>query len=139
MPEPMLYTELPALPDIDKVPPLNRDDFECLAAVRRVLEQHGALQRFGISLLHSHFPLADDEVLIESVDYEDRVLTHYVDSRDRLDGGSLVGTTWRLDDLPESSAEWTEEVEQALAMKLCRNVCEPGPKGHVKRHKEIKN
>jgi hypothetical protein len=34
--------------------------------VREVLAKHGALGRFGLTLLHSHFEVAHDEVLAES-------------------------------------------------------------------------
>jgi hypothetical protein len=62
-----------------------------------VLEQHGALQRFGLTLLHQHFDMGDDEILVESIDVTNRVLT----LRPRPTGatrGVAVETSWRLDD-----------------------------------------
>ena len=47
-------------------------DAACLEDVRRVLAQHQRLDRFGIALLHSHFPLSDDEILLETTDLQKR-------------------------------------------------------------------
>lgn len=60
------------LENIDDVPPIGENDAECLEEIRRVLEKHGSLKRFGIALLHSHFELADDEMLLETTDAEMR-------------------------------------------------------------------
>ena len=124
------------LPDIEDVPPLSAADEECLSAVREVLRQHGALQRFGVALLHSHFPLDADEVLLEEVDVERRVLTHRVASRRDLTEVNVVGTIWRLDDLPED--DWSMVDVQQLAKDLCRNVCAP-ERGHPLQHRPIGN
>ncbi|AJT64543.3 hypothetical protein T261_2872 [Streptomyces lydicus] len=37
-----------------------------------ILEKHGNLERFGLCLLHEHFPLAADEILVEAADAESR-------------------------------------------------------------------
>ncbi|MDT0449491.1 hypothetical protein RM609_10460 [Streptomyces sp. DSM 40473] len=37
-----------------------------------VLEKHGNLDRFGLCLLHDHFPVASDEVLVETHDADAR-------------------------------------------------------------------
>jgi len=60
------------LEHIDHVRPIDEHDADCLEEVRHVLEKHGCLQRFGIALLHSHFGLADDEMLLETTDVEKR-------------------------------------------------------------------
>jgi hypothetical protein len=61
--------------DITEVRPLDESDLPVLDELREVLERHGALDRFGLNLLHDHFPVADDEVLVEVCDTEQRTLT----------------------------------------------------------------
>jgi len=63
------------LPDITEVRPLDSSDLPCLHELREVLERHGALERFGLNLLHDHFELDDDELLMEVSDPETRTLT----------------------------------------------------------------
>jgi hypothetical protein len=61
--------------DIDEVKPLSDDDKQCIAELKDVLERHGALQRFGVTLLQNHFPVYEGEVLVEECDEEARTLT----------------------------------------------------------------
>jgi hypothetical protein len=44
----------------------------CLIEIQEVLKRHGALSRFGVSLLHSYFDLDDDEMMMETTDLETR-------------------------------------------------------------------
>jgi hypothetical protein len=60
------------LPDIDAVAPFGPDDAVCLKEVNEVLRKHNATARFGVSLLHSHFPMAEDEILLEETDVLNR-------------------------------------------------------------------
>src|SRR5437773_800453 len=88
---------LPAVPDIDEVEPVSEKDQVCIQAIREVLEKHGALRRFGITLLHEHFTIAEDEVMMEFVDKEARTLTtRPVKAADYL-ANTSVETVWRLD------------------------------------------
>lgn len=84
-------------PDIDDTPRLADDDRQCMDEVRAVLSRHGKLDHFGLLLLHSHFPVAENELLVETCDRESRVLT--IRPRDRADLGTvrLRETAWRLD------------------------------------------
>jgi hypothetical protein len=114
-------TSLPPLLDIDEVEPLSAADRECLDDVRAVLAEHDALRRFGLTLLHQHFEIADDEVLVEEIDVENRVLTSRPEKISAAD--RAIETSWRLDDL--------------TGMARCRTVCKPDPvswTGHSKRH-----
>ena len=63
-----------SLPSIEDVKEFGPEDVACVGEIRDVLRRHGALQRFGITLLHRHFELAPDEVLVESVDVEHRAI-----------------------------------------------------------------
>lgn len=97
------------LPDIDAVEPLNEADFACLAAIRDVLAQHGRLDRFGITLMHGHFPIGEDEVLVESCDDEARTLTMTIQPAGVVNQGNIVQTAWRLSD--------------GATLAACRNAC----------------
>ncbi len=77
---------------IDNVEPLNDDDEACLAEIRDVLERHGRTQRFGVALLHKHFELNDDELLVEHCDPSTRTLVIRPTNRTSLDETSLVKT-----------------------------------------------
>ncbi len=37
-----------------------------------MLQKHRALSRFGVSLLHSHFDLAEDQMMMETTDLDER-------------------------------------------------------------------
>jgi len=86
------------LPRVDDVDPTTQQDVEVLTAIREVLERYGALNRFGVTLLHSHFDLADDEVLIEKVDPDTRTLTIRPEQLEvTAISDRLLATSWRLD------------------------------------------
>jgi hypothetical protein len=89
--EPELKTYLP---DIDQVSPISEQDENCFEEIRQVLVKHGALNRFGISLLHQHFPMSDDEVLVERIDVENRVLITRPEKRSASD--LATETSWSL-------------------------------------------
>lgn len=61
-----------ALSHIADVQPIGDADAACLDDIRKALQKHGALQRFGVTLLHSHFELAEDETLLETTDLDRR-------------------------------------------------------------------
>ena len=66
---------MPSLPDITEVRPVDESDLGCLLEIRDVLLRHGAVERFGVNLLHDHFPVSEGEVLLEVCDPESRTLT----------------------------------------------------------------
>lgn len=63
------------LPHGDVVEQFSENDRECFEEIRDVLKRHGKLDRFGITLLHKHFELQEDEMLVENVDEENRIQT----------------------------------------------------------------
>ena len=85
------------LPGVDEVEPLNEKDRQLFNELHDVLKRHGALRRFGITLLHQHFEIADDEVLLEQADKKNRrqVITPVKSSS--LKGINVLETSWRLD------------------------------------------
>lgn len=66
-----------ALPDIDLTSAgrLSEDDYICLDEVGRRLVQEQANKRFGVTLLHSHFPVRDDEILVEKAHTDQQLVT----------------------------------------------------------------
>lgn len=60
------------LVDIADVRPIDDSDSPVLEEIRQVLLKHGAVKRFGVSLLHRHFDVADDEFMLETTDEEKR-------------------------------------------------------------------
>lgn len=57
---------------IADVTPIGDADAACLEELRQVLLKHGQTARFGVSLLHSHFDLAPDEMMLEETNVETR-------------------------------------------------------------------
>lgn len=116
--QPMQYASLPELHEVEA---LSDKDAECLGEIREVLLRHGKLDRFAIHLVHKHFDLAEDEILCEFTDSENRVLT--MRPLKRTDATDLVETTWRLAD--------------GAALASCIFACYPvrGAKPpHINRH-----
>ncbi len=65
------------------VKPIDDSDAPVLEAIRSILEQHNCLDRFGITLLHNHFDIDDDEIMMEFTDLEKR--EHRVSPMKRAD------------------------------------------------------
>ncbi|WP_405480534.1 hypothetical protein [Streptomyces sp. NBC_00009] len=67
-------TPRPVLPRFEEAEPLGLEDAVFVQELAAVLEKHGNLERFGLCLLHDHFPLAEGEILAETTDAETRTL-----------------------------------------------------------------
>lgn len=74
---------------------ISTDDLECMQEIRKVLERYDKLDRFGVSLLHQHFPLEPGEVLLERSDFADRSMTLRPAIVDPADTTS-IDTQWYL-------------------------------------------
>ena len=61
-----------AVDDISEVAPISENDDACLSDIQTVLKKYGNLNRFGVTLIHKHFDLADDEIMLETTDEEKR-------------------------------------------------------------------
>jgi len=85
------------LPDISQVEPFSEKDQACVTDIISVLRKHNALKRFGITLLHQHFPIDDDEVFLETCDRENRALTIRPVKKDASRNVPAKHTAWRLD------------------------------------------
>lgn len=95
------------VPNLDDVTPFSEADFECFTELRAVLVRFNALDRFGINLIHRHFDVAEDEVLVEYVDVENRTLT--VKTMKAAEMPPAVETQWHL-----SAGD---------AMQVCHGYC----------------
>lgn len=108
---------MPKLPHISEVEPRSEKDEACFDELRAVLERHGALSRFGITLLHQHFEIGDHEVQVETVDERRRIETARPKRRDDAAISSAIETSWRLD--------------APLGHRYCERYCQQpwGPSG----------
>ena len=86
------------LPAGEKVEPLSMQDKECFKEIRDVLKKHNMLERFGVALLHKHFDIADDEMLVESIDEENRtqIIKPLKKSVVEQMEGQILETCWSL-------------------------------------------
>lgn len=111
------------LTHIKNIQKLSVDDEECLDELRRVLEKHNRLSKFGITLLHKHFDLNPDELLVESCDTNNKTLTakpiKITDLKENRDG--LIETIWRFD---------------GINGKSCQRYCPVDSKGNHYGYKE---
>ena len=89
-----------SLSDIDDVRPIDDSDAPVLDEIRAVLEKHGCLDRFGIALLHRHFDVRADELMLETTNVLAR--EHWVRPVDRAElaakGFSAQSTIVRFDE-----------------------------------------
>ncbi|MFF7978342.1 hypothetical protein ACFZDK_04305 [Streptomyces sp. NPDC007901] len=82
------------LPRFTEAEGLGPADAEFVRDLVGVLAKHGNLDRFGLCLLHDHFPLAEDEVLVETNDPRARTLSIHVEKADRT--GHAKASQWRF-------------------------------------------
>jgi len=86
------------LPDIQDVAPFNYSDEACLDEIKMVLEKYKSTSRFGVALLHQHFPIGNDEVLVERNDPTNRRLTIECVKASEVHKLNLMTTVWRFED-----------------------------------------
>lgn len=83
-------------PDIDAVSPLSETDKFCLNEIAKVLSQHKLEGRFGITLLHKHFDISDDEIMLETQDRARRELRSAPVKMTSLRDVPFTETQWRV-------------------------------------------
>lgn len=108
------------LDDLHDLAPLNDNDVACMRAVRDVLLQFGKVERFALHLVHKHFDIADDEILVEYSNANTREQFFRPEKADSTNAKDAIPTTWILRDM-EASA-------------LC--VCARTENGHLAKHGE---
>ena len=65
--------------------------------LRSVLERHGLERKYGITLLHKHFDLAEDEMMVEHTDVASRTLISRPAKIDSVAPENMIEVTWSLD------------------------------------------
>ena len=108
-------TKWSQLPDVNKVLELGNGE-KWFSELRDVLKKYGALDRFGITLLHKHFEIADDEIILETTDVKKRTLfMRPVKAADYLNqnDSSIISTSLRLvegdDDVAVQTTMWSQK------------------------------
>jgi len=91
--QPMDWAELN---DIDEIDPVGEADADCLKELYDVLKRHGKHERFGVTLLHRHFDLGNDEVMLERTDSSNRRLELRPARLDSPEVARSVQTSWKL-------------------------------------------
>lgn len=110
------------LKHVDQVVERATQDSALFEEIRQVLRKHQALGKYGICLLHKHFDVEADEVLLETCDSKNRTLTIRPIPQRSITDHSVVQTVWSLGD-------------EVKAVTKCRLVCYKDEDGfHEKRH-----
>lgn len=118
--QPMQWGPLPYMGDAD-LAAFSSADADCFRDIRDVLKKHGALQRFGVFLIHKHFEIGDDEEMVECTDHATRQLVIHPRRKDQIDPKTRIATNWIFTD--------TEEVAAACC------TCARNENGHMGYHR----
>jgi hypothetical protein len=81
---------------IGRVEPRLDSEADLFGEIRELLKRHGVEKKYGLALLHKHFDLADDEVLMEYTDIKNRTLITKPAPRSEV-SGNAVETVWSLE------------------------------------------
>jgi len=114
----MAPTQWARYKDIEDVEPINDGDMDCLVEISAVLKKYGKRERFGVALLHKHFEMANDELLVEHTDAKARVLT--IKPLKQSEAGQTIETIWELGDGKDG---------HKVATACCRCSCDGGGGG----------
>jgi hypothetical protein len=69
----------------------------CLQELQTVIEKHGMEMKLGVALLHKHFDINEDQMLVETNSRRrGELVTRPVSTKD-VDPNQLVTTIWRFD------------------------------------------
>lgn len=82
--------------DIHDIEGRTEADAAAFSEIRAVLEKYNLLDKYGISLLHKHFDLKEDEILVEYTDIESRTLTLKPTKMNETLKNSSIETAWAL-------------------------------------------
>ncbi|MCQ8771678.1 hypothetical protein [Streptomyces telluris] len=118
------------LPRFEEAEGLGPGDAEFVRDLVAVLEKHGNLNRFGLCLLHDHFPLATDEVLVETNDPGTRTLHTRVERADRT--RHVKASQWRFVPHADHEHGTGSEPDAYQVILLCDplDLCPGRERGH---------
>lgn len=105
---------------IDNVRPIDDEDLPCLNEIFEILKKYNCIDRFGVALLHKHFDLQEDEVLLETTD---------VDGREQWI--RPIKESYLKENRIEAQTTLVCYSDAGLS-RMC--VCARGPDGHIGRH-----
>lgn len=88
--------ELPLVKSVTPFDPEAQRAF--LEDISTVLRKHKMLDRIGLCLLHKHYDLSADEILVETTDVQGRVSTTRPVGASSTPNHDLLETMWKLDD-----------------------------------------
>jgi hypothetical protein len=111
--------------DIQEVEPISDKDSEVLRQLREVLLKNNAIDRFGVTLIHKHFDLRENEHLVEFTDIANRRLT--IQPVSEGDGINTIETSWKF-----SGDERVMEVNTVCVLR-CYYDSQSTPQ-HVGKH-----
>ncbi|HAS43800.1 MAG TPA: hypothetical protein DCS93_25185, partial [Microscillaceae bacterium] len=86
------------LPYIDDVKEYSKEDEALFKEIKEVLKKYGVLDKFGITLLHTHFPVKKGEVMVEHYNPEDKSQLTKPHPAEDIDKLGLVPISWRFVD-----------------------------------------
>jgi hypothetical protein len=72
----------------------SEQDRPMFTRIRDCLVRYNAYEIFGLYLVHKHFDIADDEEMVEHVDFDLSIVEIYPVKRDHLDMSAMVPTNW---------------------------------------------
>jgi hypothetical protein len=112
------------LASIDQVERRLDSEASLFGEIRELLKRYGVEKKYGLALLHKHFDLADDEVLMEYTDIENRTLITRPAPRSEASAGNAVETVWSL--------------ESGNVTTACAQFCYyyPSTGEHVRKHEQ---
>lgn len=84
--------------DIHEVEPRLESETAAFIELREVLVRHGLEQKYGLTLLHKHFDLAENEIMVEFTDLETRTLISKPTDADSVSESNIREVTWSLAD-----------------------------------------
>jgi len=82
--------------DIHEAEPRLESEAAAFIELREVLVRHGLEQKYGLTLLHKHFDLAENEIMVEFTDLENRTLTSKPFNIDTISESNFREVTWSL-------------------------------------------
>ena len=88
------------VPEVEDLRPMGERDAAVLADLHEVLRKHGCVDRFGIFLIHKHFEVAPDEIVVEYTDKERREQVTVVEAaraNEEPKQGTVIETAWKFD------------------------------------------
>jgi len=88
------------LKDIDAIEKLNETDLKCINDIKNILKRHNKEDKFGVLLLHKHFDISEDEIMLESIDVKNRILITKPQKISTLKQNSFIQTVWSFSNNP---------------------------------------